>query len=73
MASHSRILAWRIPRTEEFAGIQSTGSQESHDSVTKSPPYTYPLPLVLPQCFVSVLQLRDEGLELLTRVHEVLQ
>ena len=26
MASHSSILAWRIPRTEETGGLQSTGS-----------------------------------------------
>ena len=27
MAIHSSILAWRIPRTEEPGGLQSTGSQ----------------------------------------------
>ena len=27
MASHSSILAWRIPRTEESDGLQSMGSQ----------------------------------------------
>ena len=27
MASHSRVLAWRIPWTEEPSGLQSTGSQ----------------------------------------------
>ena len=27
MASHSGILAWRIPWTEEPGGIQSVGSQ----------------------------------------------
>ena len=27
MATHSSILAWRIPWTEEPAGLQSTGSQ----------------------------------------------
>ena len=26
MAIHSIILAWRIPRTEESGGLQSTGS-----------------------------------------------
>ena len=26
-ATHSSILAWRIPRTEEPGGLQSTGSQ----------------------------------------------
>ena len=29
MATHSRILAWKIPRTEEPGGLQSTGSQRA--------------------------------------------
>ena len=29
MATHSSILAWRIPWTEESGGLQSTGSQKS--------------------------------------------
>ena len=29
MATHSSILAWRIPWTEEPGGLQSTGLQES--------------------------------------------
>ena len=29
MATHSSILAWRIPWTEEPGGLQSTGFQES--------------------------------------------
>ena len=28
MATHSRILAWEIPRTEEPGGLQSMGSKE---------------------------------------------
>ena len=32
MATHSRILAWRIPRTEEPGGLQFVGSQRvRHD------------------------------------------
>ena len=32
MATHSSILAWRIPRTEEPGGLQSMGSQTvGHD------------------------------------------
>ena len=32
MATHSSILAWRIPWTEESAGLQSIGSQRvRHD------------------------------------------
>ena len=27
MATHSSILAWRVPWTEEPGGLQSTGSQ----------------------------------------------
>ena len=29
MATHSSILAWRIPWTEELCGLQSTGCKES--------------------------------------------
>ena len=35
VATHSRILAWKIPRTEKPGGPQSTGSQKSHDLETK--------------------------------------
>ena len=35
MATHSSILVWRIPWTEEPGGLQSTGSQRvGHDSET---------------------------------------
>ena len=29
MATHSNILAWRIPRTEESSGLQSMGVAKS--------------------------------------------
>ena len=29
MATHSSLLAWRIPATEEPGGLQSVGSQKS--------------------------------------------
>ena len=29
IATHSNILAWKIPRTEEPGGLQFMGSQES--------------------------------------------
>ena len=36
MATHSSILAWRIPWTEEPGGLQSTGSQRvGHDLGTE--------------------------------------
>ena len=32
MATHSRILAWKIPQTEESGGLQSMGSKRvGHD------------------------------------------
>ena len=35
MATHSSILAWRIPWTEEPGGLQSMGSQRvRHDQAT---------------------------------------
>jgi len=37
MATHSSILAWRIPWTEEPGGPQSTGSQRAgYDRVTNT-------------------------------------
>jgi len=39
MATHSSLLAWRIPWTEEPGGLQSMGSQRvRHDLATKPPP-----------------------------------
>ena len=36
MATHSSILAWEIPRTEEPGGLQSMGSQRvGYDLATK--------------------------------------
>ena len=36
MATHSSVLVWEIPGTEEPGGRQSMGSQRSrHDSTTK--------------------------------------
>ena len=37
MATHSNILAWRIPWTEEPGGLHSTGLQRvGHDGVTNT-------------------------------------
>ena len=37
MATHSSILAWEIPWTEEPGGLQSMGSQRvGHDSMTNT-------------------------------------
>ena len=34
MAPHSRVLAWRVPGTEEPGGLQSPGSQESDTTLS---------------------------------------
>ena len=42
MATHSNILAWKIPWTEELGGLQSMGPQRvRHDLVTKLSPSKY--------------------------------
>ena len=39
METHSSILAWKIPWTEEPSGLQSMGSQSAgYDLATKLPP-----------------------------------
>ena len=43
MATHSSVLAWRIPWTEEPSGLQSTGSQRvRHGLETKPIPHLWP-------------------------------
>ena len=45
MATHSSILAWRTPWTEEPGGLQSTGAQRvGHDLVTKQPEASRQIP-----------------------------
>ena len=45
MATHSRILAWRIPQTEEPRGLPSMGSRRvGHDPGTNTQkPWKVPL------------------------------
>ena len=35
MVTHSRILVWAIPWTEEPGGLQSTGQRVGHDRVAE--------------------------------------
>ena len=47
MATHSIILAWRIPWTEELGGLESMGSQiVRHNWVTKYSTQHMPLPKI---------------------------
>ena len=51
MATHSSILAWKIPWIEEPGGLQSMGLQRvGHNLVTKPPP---PQGLMLLNCAVE--------------------
>ena len=44
IATHSSILAWEIPWTEETGGLQSMGSQRiGHGRVTKQQQISHPL------------------------------
>ena len=41
MATHSSILAWKIPWMEEPGGLQSIGSQESDTATKPAPPICF--------------------------------
>ena len=41
MATHSNILAWETPWTEEPGRLQSTGSQKSQDMTEQLSTHTY--------------------------------
>ena len=44
VATHSSILAWRIPWTEESGGLQSMGSQRvGHNWATEHTSHTHPI------------------------------
>ena len=55
MATHSRTLAWKIPRTEEPGGLHSWGCKELDTakqlhSIISMSNYTNPMTLILPPC-----------------------
>ena len=57
MASHSSILAWKIPWTEEPGKLQSMGSQRvEHDLATKPPP-------PVPERWGAKGNFRDDGVD----------
>ena len=65
MATHSSILAWRTPWTEESGGLQSTRSQGiGHDcahtrsTLTKHPVPPAPAQLLFFVFFVCVLRVK---------------
>ena len=73
MATHSSILAWRIPWTEELGGLQSTGCKESDTTERLHFTFTYPcairisflvklLLLIYNIMLVSSVQQNDSGI-----------
>ena len=51
-ATHSSILAWRVPWTEEPGGLQSVGSQRvGHNLATKQETFLYSF-----KCITSYLK-----------------
>ena len=64
MVTHSSILAWRIPWTEELGGLQSTGHKESdtterlrsltYQATCSMPSFPSLNPLFLRQCLAYV-------------------
>ena len=58
IATHSSILAWYIPWTEEPSGLQSMGSQRvRHDRATK-PQKQQPVTLFRNRVFTGIIKLR---------------
>ena len=65
MATHSSLLAWRIPGTEEPGGLQSMGLQRTgHDRATNT--FTFSL---FTKSFISSLptQLPDFSVDFFTK------
>ena len=53
-ASHSDILAWKIPQTEEPGGLQSMGSQES--DTTERLNHHHHIILEMKNTFTSIME-----------------
>ena len=68
MATHSSILAWRIPWTEELGGLQSMGHKES-DTTERLSDFT----LLLGRKVMTNLdrRLKSRDITLPTKVHLV--
>ena len=63
MATHSSILDWKIPETEEPGGLQSKGSQKVGCSWALSIAFLNQLYLVL-KSFIALLKNHDFSLKL---------
>ena len=60
MATHSSILVWRIPWTEEAGRLQSTGSQRfRHDWSVKQTTPTYKMSIKVTRILVTITHLEN--------------
>ena len=58
MATHSSIIAWRIPWTEEPGGLQSMGSQRiGHDWVIETFSLLWTIPVIVDMILFEKSQL----------------
>ena len=58
MATHSSIIAWRIPWTEEPGVLQSMGSQRiGHDWVIETFPLLWTIPVIVDMILLEKSQL----------------
>ena len=57
MATHSSILAWRIPWTEELGGLQSVGHKES--DTTERPHFHFHIMLLCISFFLFLPQIKQ--------------
>ena len=57
MATHSSILAWEIPLTEEPGGLQSMGLQRvGHNWVTNTHAYVWLIHFAAPHCKQGIVK-----------------
>ena len=71
MATHSSILAWKIPWTGEPGRLQSMGSQRVGHVGKTTRPFRYDLNQI-PYDYTVEVRNRFKGLDLIDRVHEEL-
>ena len=72
MATHSSILAWEIPWTEDPGRLQSMGSQRvRHDLVTKQPPQQNNFISLFSILVISVFLKLRESLQRIKEVQDI--
>ena len=63
--THSSILAWKVPRTEELGGLQPLGSQKSQTCLSNYTAFIYIYILISEAIFLVIFLHYVKGLEIL--------